>query len=252
MELVGASGVESHDLAKCLASATISISSTCAITIAAGATDNSFVPALWSSDSASYEQWKLCPAESPAAVTASTADSADVVDAIELALNGYIYGFNNNTAPTAALKSSGVTTVSFAAAGKVTVAVTGGSLVYAIRATTGTTTNFHLNNAVVSAGAGFAANTEYKAEDDAGDACEAGRYGMLVGSIKLCPLCPAGTYGDGNGCTACAAGKASAAVGIRTDAATPVTACPTTCGAGKYAQEGGMGTLPVLSAGVGR
>lgn len=74
-------------------------------------------------------------------------------------------------------------------------------------------------------------------KDVIGDSCAAGRYGIVVtdettgDELKLCPLCPAGTYGDGDGCTACAAGTYSGIVG--TDAA-----CTSNCPAGEYAPEG--------------
>ena len=71
--------------------------------------------------------------------------------------------------------------------------------------------------------------TEQKKIDDVGAACDAGRYGVMVGNFKVCPLCASGTSGDGYGCTACDAGTAAAAVGAST--------C-SDCGAGSYAQGG--------------
>ena len=55
-----------------------------------------------------------------------------------------------------------------------------------------------------------------------------GRYGVMVGNFKVCPLCASGTYGDGYGCTPCDAGTSSEAGS---------SSC-STCQAGSYAQSG--------------
>lgn len=65
-----------------------------------------------------------------------------------------------------------------------------------------------------------------------GDRCPDGRYGQVVGSIKICFMCPSGTWGSGNGCTACAAGTSSAIVGQ-----TAAANCAA-CSAGTYAHAG--------------
>ena len=67
-----------------------------------------------------------------------------------------------------------------------------------------------------------------KEVDDVAAACDAGRYGVMVGNFKVCPLCASGTSGDGYGCTSCDAGTA-ATVGA--------TSC-SNCDAGSYAQGG--------------
>ncbi|PRW59245.1 von Willebrand factor type EGF andpentraxin domain-containing 1 Flags: Precursor [Chlorella sorokiniana] len=222
------------DIAKCLSTATVSIDVDCKISLAA-ATDNAFVPALWSSDSGSYKQFKLCPSASSTAVFDSNSAKS-----IALALNGYVYGFSGTTP----LKSSGVTAVAFPEAGKVVVTIATKELVYAIQSAT--TSGDIDTNAVVSAGAGLTATTEYQDADNMGEACAAGRYGLIVGSIKLCPLCPAGTSGDGNGCTACSAGYAYGSVGL--DSAANIgagcDAAGNQCAAGYYAQEGSSNCLP--------
>jgi hypothetical protein len=72
--------------------------------------------------------------------------------------------------------------------------------------------------------------TAQKKTDDVGAACDAGRYGVMVGNFKVCALCASGTISDdGYGCTACDAGTAAAAVGAST--------C-INCVAGSYAQGG--------------
>ena len=75
--------------------------------------------------------------------------------------------------------------------------------------------------------AGSLADAQKKV-DDVAAACDAGRYGVMVGNFKVCPLCASGTSGDGYGCTSCDAGTA-AAVGA--------TSC-SNCVAGSYAQGG--------------
>ena len=71
---------------------------------------------------------------------------------------------------------------------------------------------------------------EYKAT--IGDRCPAGRYGQVVGSIKICFMCAPGTVGAQDGCTPCAAGTSSSIVGQT--AAGNCASCP----AGTYAQAG--------------
>lgn len=65
-----------------------------------------------------------------------------------------------------------------------------------------------------------------------GNQCSTGRYGLRVGSIKICFMCPSGTWGSGNGCTACAAGTSSAIVGQ-----TAAASCAA-CFSGTYAHAG--------------
>lgn len=71
--------------------------------------------------------------------------------------------------------------------------------------------------------------TSQKRTTDVAAACDTGRYGVMVGSFKLCALCASGTAGDdGYGCTTCDSGTASA-VGA---------ASCSDCQAGSYAQGG--------------
>lgn len=44
---------------------------------------------------------------------------------------------------------------------------------------------------------GLMLNTHYKSLANMGDACPAGRYGLLMAPFKLCPLCPAGAAAAG-------------------------------------------------------
>ena len=241
MELVKAdAGVTGNELATCLSSLTINVNADCKVYIGAPAADNSFLQSLWSSDSGAYTQFKLCPLTGPEIALSATDDATENKAAILLALNSYAYGLNGAVAA----KTSGATIAYANGVLNVTIGSTG-SLVYAIRdATADTVSKLNVATLVVAdptnlAAAGLAEGTEFRNADNIGEDCTAGHYGLLIGeSVKLCPLCPAGTHGDGNGCTACAAGKASANVGVATNAGTPAASCPTTCAAGFYAQEG--------------
>lgn len=97
-------------------------------------------------------------------------------------------------------------------------------------------------NVVVATGTDMAAGTEYQTV--IGNQCSTGRYGQVVGSIKICFMCPSGTWGSGNGCTACAAGTSSAIVGQ-----TAAASCAA-CSAGTYAHAGEARLHRAVLAGV--
>ncbi|KAI7844392.1 hypothetical protein COHA_002190 [Chlorella ohadii] len=240
LELVSAaSGLESHEIAKCLSSAVVSIAADCKVSIAAPTADNSYVDAMWTTTGmASYSDYKLCPASS------TPVYDTDVPTSLKLAFNGYTHGFDTSGATPTALKGVGVTDVAFASFGKVTITIDStATLVYAIRATVNSTTSFDNTAAVAvtkdNAATGFTANTEFLTNANIGMNCGSGRYGLLMGDFKLCPLCPAGSVGTGGfSCKPCAAGTASGAVGFSGTCAS--------CAAGTYAQDG---TLPTPSEG---
>ena len=232
LELVSAaSGLESHEIAKCLSSAVVSIAADCKVSIAAPTADNSYVDAMWTTTGmASYSDYKLCPASS------TPVYDTDVPTSLKLAFNGYTHGFDTSGATPTALKGVGVTDVAFASFGKVTITIDStATLVYAIRATVNSTTSFDNTAAVAvtkdNAATGFTANTEFLTNANIGMNCGSGRYGLLMGDFKLCPLCPAGSVGTGGfSCKPCAAGTASGAVGFSGTCAS--------CAAGTYAQDG--------------
>lgn len=127
-----------------------------------------------------------------------------------------------------------------------------------------------------AASPGLVLNTHYKSLANMGDACPAGRYGLLMAPFKLCPLCPAGaahamvarqecaggcacpslsvayqaptcaaalltptapgTTGDGYGCEPAAAGTFVRGVGS--------TAVTGSCAAGTYSVSGSSMCLP--------
>lgn len=230
-ELVQAdASLNSNEIAKCLSSLTINLDADCNVNIAAPAADNSFIDAMWSSDSGSYKQMKLCPLASPK--IALGADVADYQAAILKALNSYAYGLK---ADNSIAKTSGAT-IAYGP-GVVTVTIGGNTLVYAIRDATaataskiGDSTNLVAATAAGLATAGLSEGTSYRNSTNVGQDCPSGSYGLPLDDFKLCPLCPAGTVGDGNGCTACSAGSASAVVGFNGTCSA--------CLAGTYAADG--------------
>lgn len=248
MELVDATDLATEPVVQCLSSATIKLSATCDVTIESAAFDNTYVKSIWA-NGGTYDQYKLCPATSSAAITAAGTTDAQVLAAVALAMDGYIYGFNGGK--TAALITSGVTAAALPAKGKLQVTVKSKPLVYAIRDIEGTTATNWGTNATVTEGAGLTIKTQFLKDDDVnsatlGDSCAAGRVGLMLSSgIKLCALCPAGTYStDGNGCMACSAGTALGAVGA--DGSTAGQTCAN-CVAGQYAQDGESRSLASIA-----
>ena len=214
MDLVTTSSPTS-EVSKCLSSVRVALSADCQVVVSAPSAGGSFVPALWANAAApTYTQLKECPVTAGDAVPAASDSASDVLAAIQTALNQHIYGSG---------KSSGLTGIA-ATAG--VVSFTG--YTYAVKASTVSVTGV-----VVADGTGL---SDPQIAASVGVACTAGRFGVIVGDIKLCPLCPAGTTGDGNGCTACDAGTASGTVGA--------TTCATTCAAGTYSSDGYSNCLP--------
>lgn len=212
-------------VSRCLSSAVFSVDADCKYSIVAPASDGSIVTTSWSTaGSDMYTEIKQCPAVSSAKVSS-----------LYLALEGYVFGFN--AAGTAPLLPLGIWDITFPSPGKVVVTADAGAVhVYAIRSATGNTAAFHASNAIVSNGTGLADGTEFRPAPQRGLPCAAGRYGLIVGSIKLCPLCPAGTTGtSGNSCKACPAGTNYGRVGWSGSCAT--------CAPGTYAPEGGCQSM---------
>ena len=219
MDLVDATD-KTTDVAKCLSSVRVTVAGNCDIAVSAPSAGGSFVTALWgSATQPTYTQLMECPSTSSLLTGANGGASADnnFLDAVQIALNQHIYGASG--------KSSGLTGIA-AADGVVTFGTT--AYIYAVKASTVSVTGV-----VAANGAGLDAPL---IAASVGDACTAGRFGAIVGDIKLCPLCPAGTTGDGSGCTACASGTTSGTVGV--------TICATTCAAGTYSGDGQSDCLP--------
>ena len=220
MDIVGVSGTgaSTHEVAKCLSTVRVNVASTCAITINAPAAGGSFVDGLWAtSGKATYAQYQECPVGTGASFTGGASTAAD----IQTALNAHVYS---------GAKSSGITGITYTAGA---VAVTDGTRTwtYAIKASTVTASDIDAGVVVLTDTANLAAG-QFKT-GDLGATCGAGRFGIVVGDIKLCPLCPAGTVGNGYGCTSCAAGTQSALGGTCAD-----------CAAGSYANGGNSDCLP--------
>ena len=239
LELIDATGLTSDELAKCLPSATINVDADCNVYIGAPAADNSYVNALWSSDSSvtSYQELKLCPVNGPK--VALGADAASATTALGVAVNAYVYGLN--AAGTAPAKTSGFT-VSVPESGVVYFTKSSSTLKYAITATNSNTAAKFTDSAkLIVATAALLADTDlsltegthYRNPTNVGLACPLGSYGLPLGDFKLCLLCPADTTGDGYSCAACPAGKASGSVGV-----TNTTGCTGNCDSGKFSQAG--------------
>ena len=200
MDMVDQSGTGADDIAKCLSTVRVNVADSCAITIAAPAAGGSFVDALWTTSTPegadrTYSQYRECPTATSTPVLPITTPVPDIMTA----LNSYIYG---------GLRSSNLTSIALPAPGKVVITRGAATWAYAIRVSSGITAAQIDNHAVVSAGATLTLDTHFKI--DLAAACPATRFGVVVGNIKLCPLCPAGSLGNGYGCTPCAAGTQSA------------------------------------------
>ncbi len=229
MDIVGVSGTgaDTHEVAKCLSTVRVNVAGTCDVTINAPAAGGSFVDALWATSGQStktYKQYQECPVVTGTAVTptgGAAATPTDMQAAILAALNAHVYS---------GAKSSGINGITYTAG---VVAVTAGTLTwtYAIKASTVAAAEIAAGVVVVPDGTNLAA-AQFKS-GDLGVSCGAGRFGVVVGDIKLCPLCPAGTAGDGFGCTSCAAGSQSALGGTCAN-----------CLAGSYANGGNSDCLP--------
>ena len=223
MDLVDTT-VDTDPVAKCLSSVKVNIDNSCTVSLTPLAAGGSFVDGIWSGPASginSYTQLRECPVVTGAAVAAATQDAAGVRTALETAFEQFIYGANKALALTLAIP----------AAGKVTITSTG-NLVYAITSSTVVASEVGTNIVTVVAGSLDAA--WFKSGDGLQDSCGNGRYGSMVGTIKVCGLCSAGTSGDGYGCTSCDAGQYSA-VG---------KASCSTCGVGLFAQGGNSDCLP--------
>ena len=223
MELLAASA-PTHEVARCLASVRADLAADCSLALAAPAAGGSFVPGLWASPGAeayTYAQPRECPAAGAAVALAKGSAAA-----LAAAFSAHIYGAGKPVATTLSF-SSGVVTASCAG---------GATFTYAITRLEGIdAADFGLAGhlRVLPATAGLSAG-QYA--DSLSAACGAGRYGLiLTDSIKLCPLCGAGTTGDGDACQACTAGSAKPGVGTGSCAA---------CAPGSYAPDGSSDCLP--------
>lgn len=223
MELVDAS-LATHDVAKCLSSVRVALDDGCAVSITSTSAGGNFVPALWTAAaSVTYQQYKECPVDGTA--VAGGDSSATRLAAIQTAFSNHIYG-----------AGKAYTTTLTYAAGQVTAAADSQTFTYVITelaGDVGTTLGDATNIKVLDSITGLPTDAS---EASITDACAAGRYGLILNDdIKICPVCPAGTTGDGNACSSCAAGTGKAAVGSGSCAA---------CDAGTYAAEGSSDCLP--------
>ena len=226
MELVSTTA-PTNAFAKCLSSVKVEVASNCDVTLTATAAGGNFVPSMWTpaaADTYSYKQYKECPVAGTAVV------GVDAAANLATAFANHIYG-----------STKAITTSLVYLAGKVTASADSQTFTYIISELTavGADLGDAINIVVLSNGtaAGLTSGTEFNNDITATCTASEGRYGFILNdNIKVCALCPAGTTGDGYGCTACAAGTGKASgVGATTCAA---------CDAGTYAAEGSSDCLP--------
>ncbi len=114
MELVSATGANgpTHEVAKCLFSAKISITTDCKVSVNSNAeTGGIVVPGLWAKETTkTYAQYQDCPSAASPVVTADDTD-ANIVTAVMGALNKYVYGGNKDSDLVAITIVDGVVTV---------------------------------------------------------------------------------------------------------------------------------------------
>ena len=237
MDLVDASTSTATEVAKCLSSVHATIDTDCNLVVSAPEAAGSFVPALGANtDAPAYTQLIKCPV-TPGDAVLFTFDSntavlkTNVLAALTTAINRHIYG---NTAGVAK-KPSGLATFA-AATGK----ISSGVYVYVVKAKT-----VVVDDIVVADGTGLNVNTQYLSATTG--TCPTGRFGVVVGSITLCPLCPAGTTGVGGSCTDCAAGTGAA--GTASSAVGATAAC-TACAAGTSTGAGYSDCVPTDCAAI--
>ena len=220
-------------MAKCLSSVRVTLATSCNVTLTSTAAGGNFVPALWTpaaAASVTYKQYMECPVDgAPVQPTgAAGSDAAARLAAIESAFSNHIYGAGKP-----------YTTALAYTAGKVVATADSQTFTYVItELTPGVTTDLgdatNIKVVTSTTAAGLAAGTFAAGITTA---CGGGRYGIIIGNdLKLCPVCPAGTTGDGNSCDSCAAGTGK-------NAGVGATTC-TDCDAGTYAAEGSSDCLP--------
>lgn len=231
MDLVAATSA-THEVAKCLSSVKVSLDGDCKVSVTSTAAGGNFVPLLWAPSTAAnytYTQYMECPVDGEA-VTPAAESAAARLAAIQTAFSNHIYGAGKPY----------TTTLTYST-GKVVAAADSQTFTYVITELTLAAVATDLGNAadlkvLTAAGAdGLTDGTEYKTAFT--QACSAGRYGFILNdNVKICPLCPAGTTGDGSACSACDAGTGK-------NAGVGATSC-TQCDAGTYAAEGSSDCLP--------
>lgn len=225
MELVSAS-LATHEVAKCLSSVQVALDGACAVAITSTAAGGNFVPALWTAaDSYSYKQYKECPVDGTAVAPGADTAAARLV-AIEVAFANHIYGAGKPYP----------TNITYTA-GKVVAAADSQTFTYVITELAGgvgTTLGDATNIKVLDSITGLPTDAS---EALITDPCASGRYGLILNdNIKVCPVCPAGTTGDGSACSSCDAGTGK-------NSGVGATTC-TSCDAGTYAAEGSSDCLP--------
>lgn len=174
---------------------------------------------MWGTNSIGLLQ--ECPFETSAAIIAADDNSVD--DAIRDALKVFVYGTEVASATVDAFTETGT-------AGVYTIDRSNSPvLTYAV-----TESSAGIRDVATCSGSDTAI-----CKLDLATKCALGAYGIATpAGVKICALCPAGTYSDdGVGCSPCDPGKALGNVG-----GTGAVQC-TNCNAGSYAQGGNSNCL---------
>jgi hypothetical protein len=122
LDLVDATDLTTHPLAKCLASIKVNLASNCSVSLTPLSSGGSYVPGIWADATGvdTYSKLRECPVITGTAV-AGAETAAGRVAALETAFENFVYGSDKVVSATLA----------FSAAGTVTVTTTG-PLTYAI------------------------------------------------------------------------------------------------------------------------
>lgn len=112
MEIVGTTNAATHEVAKCLPSVKVDISTDCKVSLTGYLTGGVVVPMLWSKETTkTYAQFQECPTTSAAAAPSTDDTDPEIKKAIMAALNQFVYGGNKNSDLTTIDITTGIVTV---------------------------------------------------------------------------------------------------------------------------------------------
>ncbi|KAL4447462.1 hypothetical protein ABPG75_004681 [Micractinium tetrahymenae] len=229
-------------LGRCLTSFQVNLHSNCKVSLTPLNVAGNYVPAIWTGNPAkTYAKYVECPLVEGVKVTPATSSAANIRAALVKAFEGHVYGFTAGGAARAPLTLSAL-------------AFANGSVMLTRAAPASTALEYAVTEvalplpsqvdaslAVVSACSQLPSPASTCLDGSVlggvANLCPAGRYGIQMSDdLKVCALCPAGSYSDtGYGCTSCDAGTVSDL---------GAASCTTNCGPGKFATGGSSTCLP--------
>ncbi|PSC75114.1 multiple epidermal growth factor-like domains 6 [Micractinium conductrix] len=227
-------------MGRCLTSVQVNVYSDCKVSLTPLNSEGNWVPGIWSGDATNtYQHYVECPrTEGPklTPVGGASAVAVAIKAAIRAAIEGHVYGYSGAT-PLYTLTLSSVAY----APGRITItSSTGNQLVYAV--TESTILSLEVDSNISPPTACSQLDKVWTCLDNTipegiANPCPPGRYGIFVSTeIKVCGLCPAGSYSDeGNGCTSCEAGRVSTM---------GQSGCAAMCGPGTFSPGGSSTCLP--------